>query len=139
MRSYLLITILTLSCFAAGCSKDAEVNAFIKEFDATTKEMVEKINADPSSGGVDAAQKAFDARKPQLTAKWNEIKGAVGFQVSKDTRKKLEESVANNMKALTEASIRHMVKMAADKEASAKFRQLLRDYSETFTMEAKQS
>ncbi|QYO67406.1 hypothetical protein [Leptolyngbya sp. 7M] len=139
MRSYLPITILTLSCFAAGCSKDAEVNAFIKEFDGTTKEMIEKINADPSASGVDAAQKAFDARKLQLTAKWNEIKGAVGFQVSKDTRKKLEQSVTNNMRALTEASIKHMVKMAADKDASAKFKQLLKDYSDTFTMEAKQS
>jgi len=132
MKKLILISIAAAAALLTSCSKDAEVNAFIAELDATTNEIVSKIDANPSAAGVADAQKAFDARKPELTAKWNEIKDAVGAQVSADTKKKLEESVANNMKALTEASMRNMMKMAADKEASVKFQRLLTDYGKTF-------
>lgn len=134
MKKLTIISILSLAALLTGCSKDAEVNAFIAELDSATNEIVAKIDANPSSAGIEDAQKAFDARKPELTAKWNEIKDAVGAQVSAETKKKLEESVANNMKALTEASMRNMMKMAADKEASVKYRRLLEDYSRTFTV-----
>lgn len=132
MKKIILISIAATAVLLTGCSKDAEVNAFIAELDAATKEIVAKIDANPSAAGVEDAQKAFDARKPELTAKWNEIKDAVGAQVTAETKKKLEESVTNNMKALTEASMRNMMKMAADKEASVKFQRLLTDYGKTF-------
>lgn len=132
MKKIILISIAATGVLLTGCSKDAEVNAFIAELDAATKEIVAKIDANPSAAGVEDAQKAFDARKPELTAKWNEIKDAVGAQVTAETKKKLEESVTNNMKALTEASMRNMMKMAADKEASVKFQRLLTDYGKTF-------
>jgi len=132
MKKLILISLAATAALLTGCSKDAEVNAFIAELDSATSEIVAKIDANPSAAGVADAQKAFDARKPELTAKWNEIKDAVGAQVSAETKKKLEESVANNMKALTEASMRNMMKMAADKEASVKFQRLLTDYGKTF-------
>ena len=47
-------------------------------------------------------------------------------------RKKLEESVANNMKALMAVSTKNMMKLAVDKDASAKFQALLKDYQSTF-------
>lgn len=134
MRKTVTLIALSLSVLLAGCSKDADVNAFITELDGATKEIVEKIDANPSSAGIDAAQKAFDARKPQLTEKWNNIKGAVGVQVSGDTKKKLEESVMNNMKALTEVSMRNMLKMASDKEATIKFQRLMTEYGKTFQL-----
>jgi hypothetical protein len=134
MKKLTIISILSLAALLTGCSKDAEVNAFIAELDSATNEIVAKIDANPSSAGIEDAQKAFDARKPELTAKWNDIKDAVGAQVSAETKKKLEESVTNNMKALTEASMRNMMKMASDKEASVKYRRLLEDYSRTFTV-----
>jgi hypothetical protein len=119
--------------FVMGCSKDAEINAFITEFDAATNEMIGKIDANPSAAGIDEAQKAFDGKKASLKAKWDGIKDAVGFQVSADTKKKLEESVANNMKALMAVSTKNMMKLALDKDASAKFQALLKDYQSTFS------
>ncbi len=116
----------------SACSKDAEVNAFVQELDAATHEIVTTIDAEPTAAGVEKAQSAFDNRKAQLSDSWIAIKDAVGAQVSADTKKKLEESVASNMQALTAASIRNMMKMAADKEASAKFQRLMEDYSKTF-------
>lgn len=134
MKKITLLAIIAMAAASFGCSKDNEVKAFIAEFDAATEEMVAKIDANPSSEGVDAAQRAFDARKPELKAKWDSIKNAVGIQVSKETKAKLEESLQKNMKALTEASMRNMVKMAADREASLKYRRLMEDYSKTFTI-----
>jgi len=127
----LLIAVFCLSL--AGCSKDADINAFITEFDSATSEIVSKIDANPTAAGIDEAQKAFDGKKASLKAKWDGIKGAVGFQVGADTKKKLEESVSKNMKALTDVSIKNAMKMASDKEAVTKFKALLTDYQSTFS------
>lgn len=133
MKKVILFMVLAFCMGSVGCSKDAEINAFITEFDAATKEIVAKIDANPSAAGIDEAQKAFDAKKPSLKAKWDGIKDAVGMQVSAETKKKLEESVTNNMKALTAVSTKHMMKMAMDKDASSKFQKLISDFTGTFS------
>ncbi len=132
MNKLNLLLVIGCLAFVMGCSKDADINAFITEFDAVTKEMVSKIDADPSGAGIADAQKAFDGKKASLKAKWDGIKDAVGFQVSADTKKKLEESVANNMKSLMAVSTKNMMKLAMDKEAMSKFQALLKDYQSTF-------
>lgn len=133
MKHITLLAILAFCVALTGCSKDAEINAFITEFDAATQEIVSKIDANPTAAGIDDAQKAFDGKKASLKTKWDGIKGAVGFQVSADTKKKLEDSVGKNMKALMDVSTKNMMKMAMDKEASAKFQTLLKDYQSTFS------
>lgn len=136
-KTNLLIVLSCLILVVAGCSKDAEINAFISEFDSVTQDIVSKIDANPSAAGVDDAQKSFDAKKASLKEKWDKIKGAVGFQVSSDTKKKLEESVSKNMKALVDVSTKNAMKLALDKDASTKFRTLLTDYQGTFSMDTK--
>jgi DNA-directed RNA polymerase len=133
-RIALFISILFVTLGSTACSKDAEVNAFINEFDSATKELVDKINANPTSAGIDDARKTFESRKPQLKAKWDEIKTAVGAQVSSETKKRLETSIANNLRAITEVSMRNMAKLAADKEAPEKLKMLIEDYSGTFAL-----
>jgi hypothetical protein len=136
-RTNLVIVCAISLLVALGCSKDAEINAFITEFDAVTQEIVSKIDSNPSAAGVDDAQKAFDAKKASLKSKWDGIKDAVGFQVSDDTKKKLEDSVSRNIKALIDVSMKNGMKMAMDKNASAKFQTLLKDYQATFTPPSK--
>lgn len=133
MKKVTLFLMAVICLCLTGCSKDAEINAFITEFDAATKEIVAKIDANPTAAGIDDAQKAFDGKKASLKAKWDAIKGAVGMQVSADTKKKLEDSVSNNMKALLDVSMKNAMKMAMDKDASAKFKTLLTDYQNTFS------
>lgn len=133
MKKVTLFLIAVFCLSLTGCSKDAEINAFITEFDAATKEIVAKIDANPTAAGIGDAQKAFDGKKASLKAKWDGIKGAVGMQVSADTKKKLEDSVSNNMKALLDVSMKNAMKMAMDKDASAKFKALLTDYQNTFS------
>lgn len=133
MNKISLFLIVAFCIGLTGCSKDTEVNAFITEFDATTKEIVSKIDANPSSAGVDEAQKAFDAKKASLKAKWDAIKSARGMQVSADTKKKLEDSVSANMKSLVDVSTKNAMKLATDKDAATKFQKLMSDYSATFS------
>jgi hypothetical protein len=131
----LAIGLIALSCLSlVGCSKDAEINSFLTEWDAVTNEIVQKIDADPSSAGVDDAQKTWDEKKADLKAKWDKIKDVRGFQVSKDTQKKMEESAQKNVSALTAVMSKNVVKMAKDKDAADKFRNLMEDYGNTFKM-----
>lgn len=134
MKKISLFLVVLLCIGLTGCSKDAEINAFITEFDAATKEIVAKIDANPTAAGMDEAQKAFDGKKASLKAKFDGIKGAMGFQVSADTKKKLEESMANSGKALLEVSMKNAMKLATDKEATAKFKTLLNDFQSTFSV-----
>lgn len=132
MKKVTLLIVFSLCLALTGCSKDGDIDAFITEFESITKDMITKIDADPTAAGLDEAQKSFDNKKASLKAKWDSIKGAVGFQVSADTKKKLEDSVKKNMKDLMDVSMKHAATIASDGEAAAKFTKLLKDYQATF-------
>ncbi|MDQ6786531.1 MAG: hypothetical protein M3033_06895 [Acidobacteriota bacterium] len=127
------IFLLATFCFALiGCSKDTQVNDFISENDAVIKDISQKIDANPTAAGIDEAQKSFDAKKADLKTKWDAIKEARGAQVSADTQKKLNDSMANDMKMLTDSATKNAMKLATDKDAMPKFQKLMTDYGNTF-------
>jgi hypothetical protein len=131
MKKISLFLVAMMVFGLTGCSKDAEVNAFITEFDTVTKDIVAKINANPSSDGIDSAQKSFDAKKADLKAKWDAVKTARGAQVSADVQKKMEETMKTDMQALVDASTKNM-SMFTDPAASSKFQKLMGDFQATF-------
>lgn len=132
MKKVTVFLVLAFCLALVGCSKDAEVNAFIDENNAVMKDITTKIDANPSAAGVDDAQKSFDAKKDSLKSKWDAIKEARGAQVSSDVQKKLNDSMAENMKQLTDVSTKNAMKMAMDKDAATKFQKLMTDYGNTF-------
>jgi hypothetical protein len=133
MKKVTLFLLLAVFCMGlAGCSKDSEVEAFITENNAVMKDITSKIDANPSSAGVDEAQKSFDAKKASLKAKWEDIKNARNAQVSSETQKKLTDSMTANNKALSDVSTKHAMKLAQDKDALTKFQKLMQDYVSTF-------
>lgn len=132
MKKITLFLVMAFSLALVGCSKDAEVNAFIAENSAVIKDMTDKIDANPSAAGIDEAQKSFDSKKAGLKAKWDDIKEARGMQVSSDVQKKLTDSMAADMKMLTDSAQKNAMKMAMDKDAMPKFQKLMTDYSDTF-------
>ncbi len=134
MRKIALFLLMVFCLGLMGCSKDAEVQSFITEFDAATREMADKINASPNSAGIDEAQKAFDAKKPALKAKFDAFKNAREAQVSADVRKKLVDSSMNNGKLLSDTVQKNAIKLAQDKAAMAKLQKLMQDYQDTFKM-----
>ncbi len=131
------VTLFLLVVFCLGltaCSKDAEVNSFISENNAVIKDIVAKIDADPSEKGVDEAQKSFDSKKAGLKAKWDAIKDARGAQVSADVTKKLNDSVAADMKLLTDTQQKHSRALAGSGDAMNKFVKLVQAYAEVIKM-----
>lgn len=130
MKKITLFLVLALSLAMIGCSKDGEINAFLNEWDSVTNDMVQKINA----GDIDGARTAFDAKKESLKSKWASVKDAKGFQVSEDTRKKMEESATKNMSALTSAMVANSMKLAMDKPKMDKLQALIKEYGEIFKM-----
>ncbi len=130
-------TLFLLAAFCltlVGCSKDTEVEAFVTEWDATTAEIVKKIDENPSAEGIDEAQKIFDARKTGLKAKWDAVKTVRGMQISEATQKKLNESTEKNSKAIVDVSTKNAMTLGSDPEAVNKFKKLMDDYAETFKM-----
>lgn len=127
------LTALLFCCIALGaCNKDSDVEAFIAEFDATTSEMVAKINDTPTSAGIDEAQKVFEAKKPVLKAKLDSFKGAKEMQVSEAMQKKLKNCAEKNGNALGAAIMNNRAKFVGDKDAMEKFQNMMKDYASTF-------
>jgi hypothetical protein len=131
-----LILFMSLACCLtfAGCNKDADVDAFVTEFEATTADIAKKIDDNPTAAGVDEAQKAFTAKKPTLVAKFDAIKNAREFQVSKAKQKEMMDRVMKSASALTETAQKNAMKLASDPEAISKFQALMKEYGETFKM-----
>ena len=99
MKIFAMFVVVAFCLGLTACSKDAEVNAFIAEFDAATKEIVSKIDANPTAAGIDDAQKAFDAKKAGLKEKRAATNSLFG--VSSDAKKKLQESNRKNVVAMS--------------------------------------
>ncbi|HEV7642311.1 MAG TPA: hypothetical protein VGO50_00090 [Pyrinomonadaceae bacterium] len=137
MKKIALFVLLACCFCLAGCSKDAEVNAFITEFESTTNEIAQKVDANPSAAGLDEAQKAFDAKQPGLKAKWEAIKNVPKFQVSTETQKKLDESVMKNMKALQDVFSKNAMKLGMDRDAGPKIKTLMDGFKSTLAMDTK--
>jgi hypothetical protein len=121
-----------LEIAASDGEKDAEVEAFIEEFDSVSKEMSTAIADDSTAAGIDAAQKAFDAKKDSLKEKFASFKNARVPEVSDKILKKLTNSITTNGKAIVDA----FSKNAADysPEDIPKFQKLMKDYTDTFQM-----
>jgi len=130
MKKIALFLLVVFCLGLTGCAnKDAEVNAFMTENSVVIKDIVAKIDADPSEEGVAEAQKSFDAKKAGLKAKWDAIKDARGAQVSKDVVKKLEDSMKEDMKLLTDVQQKHSQKLATDGQAMNNFIKLVQEYA----------
>lgn len=128
----LMTMLLALSLAGCGFSKDAEVKAFMSELDKVTNDVSAKINADPSEKGVDEAQKAWEAGKPGLKAKWDGIKEAREIQVTESVRKDMEKNMTTNVEKLT-----GLASKMRDPAASQKYIKLITDFSSLFTETAK--
>lgn len=122
------IMMLCLAVVGCGLNKDAEVDAFMNDLETTTKEMAAKIDANPSSAGVDEAQKVLDTRKDGLKKTFNELKNASGY-VSQDAQKKLTDGMTRTQNILTEMATKHTASMVKEPAFGTKLQKLMLDYS----------
>jgi hypothetical protein len=93
MRMWMGICLVASVVGLVGCSKDAEVEAFIKDNDALVKSIKDAKDAA-------AAKKAWDDKKATMKQKFDGIKEARGFQVKKETMDKLNDSITKSTLAI---------------------------------------
>jgi len=118
-----LLMMLCLTLVGCGLNKDAEVKAFVSEFDKVTNDMAAKINADSSEKGVEEAQKIWDSNKASLKTKFNAFKEARGIQITESVQKDMEKGLTKNAETMT-----GLISKLEDPGAMQKFTTLLTDY-----------
>ena len=129
-----LALVATVAVALAGCSKDKEVLAFTGELDAFTDNLVKTAKSAPNpSAGIDAAQKYLDDNKAQLRQKLAAIKSVKNFQISEDTKKKMEASFVKNATAVASLGIQSAVLAATDAGFRTKLEKLMNDYKDMLT------
>jgi hypothetical protein len=129
MTKKLIAIFVLLACIAmTGCGKrDDEVNAVMKDLDTFTTEVVGKISSakDPASGLIEA-QKYFDARKADIKKKFD----IRGFQISEETKKKMEDGITKNVTSIASLQITYMNRTVEDKKFETGLEKLISDYQD---------
>ncbi len=130
------ILVLLLACLPlCGCKKDAEINSIVTDLDSFTTELVKKVESAPNpSAGVDDAQKFFDSRKADLTAKMTTLKGIRGYQVSEDTKNKMTRSLVDDTKRVAGLQMKYVGASMRDPAFKAKLEKLTKDYLDLFRL-----
>lgn len=129
MRKLFLFIVLVSSMSVIGCNKDSEVKTFLTEFENVTKEMTARLN----EGDITGAQKVFADKKEGLKAGFDSFKNAREMQVSDETKKEMETTVMENVKALSEAATKAAFS-SGDKAKAEEIQALLKDYVSIFQM-----
>ena len=136
MRTRVPVLLIVFACLLfAGCKKDAEVKTVLADFDSFTNELVKRVeSASDPSAGVDDAQKYFDSKKAEMTAKMDSLKGIRGYQVSEETKKMMESSLVDDAKRIANLQVKYMGTSMRNATFKAKLDKLTRDYQSLFKM-----
>ena len=128
--------LLLLACLPlGGCKKDAEINSTVTELDSFTTELVKRVESAPTpSAGVDDAQKYFDSKKADLTAKLAKLKGIRGFQVSEETKSKMTASLVDDAKRVAGLQLKYVGVSMRDPAFKAKLEKLTKNYLDLFKL-----
>src|SRR5919198_4970958 len=130
MRTNKLAVSAILTCLLfAGCKKDAEIKTLLNDLDSFTNELVKRVDAasDPSAG-VDDAQKYFDSKKTEMTAKMDTLKNIRGYQVGEETKKMMENSMVEDAKKVANLQVKYIGTSMRDAAFKGKLDKLTRDY-----------
>jgi hypothetical protein len=129
IRKTLMIVAAAIALADGACSKDREVLASLGEFDAFSLAIVKSVKtARNPSAGVDTAQKYLDQNRAAVRQKLQAIKNVRNFQISDETRKKLEASLTNGARAVAGLPIEYLSQVALDAAFRSKMEKLLNDY-----------
>jgi hypothetical protein len=134
-RKVLYLAMATvLSMAAIACSRDAEILAFVGELDSFTAQLVKTVQsgANPSSG-VDAAQKYLDDNKAQLRTKLEGVRTVKNFQISEETKKKMQSRFTADASAVIQLEVQYVALAATDAQFRAKVEKLVNDYKDVLT------
>jgi hypothetical protein len=114
-----------------GCSRDKEVEVVLGELDGFTTALVGKVKSAASpQAGVEEAAKYLAANGAAVKAKLAAIKTVRGFQISAETKKKLEASFTSNATAVAGLQLEYAMQSAMDKAFRERLEKLVSDYKD---------
>jgi len=132
LKRFTVLVLLAACLSLAGCKKDAQINAVVAELDSFTTELVKKVESAPNpSAGVDDAQKFFDSKKAEMTAKMATLKGSHG---GNETTSKMNASLLENNKKVAGLQIKYISVSLDDPVFKSKLEKLIRDYQTLFKL-----
>ena len=124
-----LALLAAVAVCATACSKDKEVLGFVAEFDAFSAEIVKQVKqASNPSTGVDAAQAYLDGNKARIKQGLDSIKSVKNFQISDETKKKVEQSLTKDATAVAGLEMDYVMQMATNQAFRKKLEKLVADY-----------
>ena len=130
-RSLGLTLVVALSAGLAACSKDKEVEAALTDLDGFTSGLVGKVkSATTPQVGVAEAQKFLQQNGAPVRAKLAAIKGVRGYQITPETKKKLEASFLSNVTAVASLQIEYAMHAARDDAFRRSLEKLVTDYKD---------
>ena len=135
LKRFACLVLLLVCLPLGGCKKDAEINSTVAELDSFTTELVKRVESAPTpSAGVDDAQKYFDSKKADLTAKMTALKGMRGYQVSEETKKKMTASLVDDAKRVAGLQLKYVGVSMRDPAFKAKLEKLTKNYLDLFKL-----
>jgi hypothetical protein len=124
---------LAATLMLVGCKKDAEINSVLADFDSFTQELVKRVeSAQTPASGVDAAQKYLEEKRAELRSKWDSIKKVKNFQVSDETKKRMEEDLKKNLMSVYGLQSKYIDQSIKDATFKTKLDKLISDYKNLY-------
>lgn len=123
-----------MSLALATCNRDGEVNAILATIDSFTTELVSRIEAtgNPSTG-VDEAQKYFDSRKDEVSAKMDALRRLRESQVTDATKRRITSSLVDDASKVGNLEIKYVSRSMNDPTFKTKLDKLVKDYQALLT------
>ncbi len=130
-----LAAALVVQLAACSKTKDEQVSAALKDLDAFTSELVQKMDgAKNPADGVKDAQALLDRRKDTLKEKLDLIKSAGQQQVTVDVQRDIAETIKRDVSSVTALSTKYSGSSITDPTFKTKLDKLVSDYQELFRL-----
>ena len=130
-----LAAALVVQLAACSKTKDEQVSAALKDLDAFTSELVQKVDgAQNPADGVEDAQALLDRRKDTLKEKLSLIKSAGQQQVTADVQRDIAETIKRDVSSVMVLSTKYSGSSITDPTFKTKLDKLVGDYQELFRL-----
>lgn len=134
MQRQFIVAVALLTCVVImGCKKDLEIENIVADLHSFSVELTKKVQSAPNPlVGIDEAQKLMDSRKADLQSKMKSLNGVRGYQVSKETQKRMTDTLSQDARNIAGLQIKYLSVSIRDPAFKGKLDKLIRDYTEIF-------
>jgi hypothetical protein len=120
-RKLVCLSLIAAMCaLSIACRKETDAASVVNELDAFTKELVSKVETNPTAAGVDEAQKFFDSKNAALSTKLATLRN------DEAARKRAIEAVNGNAVSVSRLQLNTMTNR--DPAFKSKLDKLIQDY-----------